>query len=288
MRFAGFIFFILSLSFFYSPLQAGQTYDNVMKNKIIRVGVLTDSIPNAFYNKQKNLVGFEIDLASAIAKQLGCTVKFVHLKKDDSRITKIKDGTIDMTISNLTHTRDRDEDIDFSFTYFLDGQRILAPKGKFNKIEDFIGKRIATVKGTTTEKNLKIILKELGIDNVDNIVISYSSDTQCFEALRNGRVSGWTADSGILIGFAGEYPGKFELVGELMSKEPVAIGLPEDDSNWRDAINFALQDIWKDGTFHHIYNKWYGADTPYFYPLTNQFGIWKDIYEGRRSSDLPI
>ncbi len=288
MRLAGFIFSVLSVFFLVSPLQAGKTYDKVMKNKMIRVGVLTDSIPNAFYNKQKNLVGFEIDLAAAIAKQLGCKLEFVHLKKDDSRISKILNGKIDLTISNLTHTRDRDKKIDFSVTYFLDGQRILAQKGKFKKIEDFIGKRIATVKGTTTEKNIKNILKELGVDNVDNIVIPYSSDTKCFEALRSGRVSGWTADTGILIGFAGEHPGKFELVGEMMSKEPVAVGLPENDSNWRDAINFALQDIWKEGTFHHIYNKWYGADTPYFYPLTNQFEVWKDIYDGRRSSDLPI
>ncbi len=288
MRIASFMFFIISLLFFSPSLYAGETYDRVMKDKVIKVGVTTDSIPNSFYNDQRELVGFEIDLATAIAQKLGCTLKLVPLKKDNSRVTKVKDGSIDLSIANMTHTRERDKEIDFSITYFLDGQKILARKGQYKTWENFLGKRIATVKGTTTEKNIKKMLKKIGDDNCENTVIPYESDAKCFEALKSGRVAGWTGDSSILLGYAGKYPNEYELVGDFMSKEPCAIGLQENDSPWRDLINFTLQDIWYDGTFHHIYNKWYGPDTPHFYPLTNQFEIWKDIYDEHGSSRLPM
>ncbi len=288
MRIVSLLVSIISLFLFSSALYAGETYNRVMKDKIVKVGVLTDSIPNSFYNDKKELVGFEIDLAAAIAKKLGCKLKLVPLKKDNSRVTKVKNGSIDLSIANMTHTRERDKEIDFSITYFLDGQRILAKKGKYKTWENFLGKRIATVKGTTTEENIKNMLRQIGDDNCDNTVIPYESDAKCFEALKSGRVAGWTGDSSILIGYAGKYPGEYEFVGGFMSKEPCAIGLQENDSAWRDIINFSLQDIWQDGTFHSIYNKWYGPDTPHSYPFTNQFEIWKDLYDPKSSSHLPI
>jgi polar amino acid transport system substrate-binding protein len=52
------------------------------------------------------------------------------------------------------------------------------------------------------------------------------------------------------------------------------MGLPEDDSDWRDAVNFALQDMWNDGTYMQIYNKWYGPDTPYYFPMTEKIEMW--------------
>jgi polar amino acid transport system substrate-binding protein len=50
--------------------------------------------------------------------------------------------------------------------------------------------------------------------------------------------------------------------------------LPEDDSDWRDLINFTLQDMWKDGTYMEIYTKWYGPDTPYHFPMTEEIEMW--------------
>ena len=72
MRIVSLLVSIISLFLFSSALYAGETYNRVMKDKIVKVGVLTDSIPNSFYNDKKELVGFEIDLAAAIAKKLGC------------------------------------------------------------------------------------------------------------------------------------------------------------------------------------------------------------------------
>ncbi len=252
---------------------AGPTYDRVMEDKVIRAGIMTDSIPGAFYNEDKEWVGFDVDIAEEIADRLGCDLERVSVN-NKTRIAFVQQGRIDMSVANMTHKRERDKSIDFSITYFFDGQKFLAKKGKFEDWEDFVGKKIATMQGTTSEINVKNLLQELGDPNYDKNVISYQKESECFQALQMGRVAAWSTDSTILLGYAAKEPGKYELVGDFFSNEPYGIGLPEDDSDWRDLINFTLQDMWKDGTYMEIYNKWYGPDTPYHFPMTEKIEVW--------------
>ncbi|MDZ7759727.1 MAG: ABC transporter substrate-binding protein [Desulfovermiculus sp.] len=252
---------------------AGPTYDRVMEEKVIRAGLMTDSIPGAFYNENKKWVGFDVDIAEEIADRLGCELERVSVN-NKTRIAFVQQGRIDMSVANMTHKRERDKSIDFSITYFFDGQKFLAKKGKYDDWEDFVGKKIATMQGTTSEINVKNLLKELGDPNYEQNVISYQKESECFQALQMGRVAAWSTDSTILLGYAAKEPGKYELVGDFFSDEPYGIGVPEDDSKWRDTINFTLQDMWKDGTYMKIYNKWYGQDTPYHFPMTEEIEVW--------------
>lgn len=261
------IMFSAQLSF------AGPTYDQVMEEGVVRVGIMTDSIPGAFYNDKNEWVGFDVDIAEEVAKRLGVDIERVAVT-NRTRITFVQQGRIDMSVANMTHTRERDRVIDFSITYFFDGQKILAPSGEFSDHNDFVGKKIATMQGTTSEINIKNLLKELGDPNYEQNVISFQKESEAFQALKLGRVAGWSTDSTILLGYAAQEPGNWELVGDFISDEPYGIGVPQDDSAWRDAINFALQDMWKDGTYMEIYNKWYGPDTPYYFPMTSKIEIW--------------
>ncbi|BCR05836.1 amino acid ABC transporter substrate-binding protein [Desulfuromonas versatilis] len=252
---------------------AGPTYDQVMKDKVVRAGIMTDSIPGAFYNDKKEWVGFDVDIAEEIAKRLGVKLERVPVT-NKTRIAFVQQGRIDMSVANMTHKRERDKSIDFSITYFFDGQKILSKKGQFKDHKDFVGKKIATMQGTTSELNVKNLLKELGDPDFEKNVISFQKESECFQALRMGRVAGWSTDSTILLGYAAQAPGEFELVGDFFSDEPYGIGLPENDSAWRDAVNFTLQDMWNDGTYKQIYDKWYGPETPYSFPLTRKVEMW--------------
>lgn len=253
--------------------QAGPTYDQVMKSKVLRVGTMTDSIPGAYYNEKKEWVGFDVDIADEIAKRNDLKVDRIPVT-NKTRIAFIQQGRIDISVANMTHKRERDKSIDFSITYFFDGQKMLAKKGQFKDLKDLVGKKVATMQGTTSEINVKNLLKELGDKDVDKNVISFQKESECFQALKMGRVAGWSTDSSILIGYAAQAPGEFELVGDFFSDEPYGIGLPEDDSKLRDMVNFTLQDMWLDGTYKKIYDKWYGPSTPYHFPLTKKIEIW--------------
>jgi polar amino acid transport system substrate-binding protein len=244
-----------------------------METKTIRCGLMTNSIPGAYFNEDGDWVGFDVDIAKEIADRLGCKLERVKVT-DKTRITFIQQGRIDMSVANMTHKRERDKSIDFSITYFYDGQKLLAKKGEFDEWKDFVGKKIATTQGTTSEINIKNLLKKLGDPNYEKNVISFQDYASAFNALKMGRVDAFTTDSTILLGYAAKQPGEYELVGDFFSDEPYGIGLPEDDSKWRDTINFTLQDMWKDGTYMEIYNKWYGPDTPYHFPMTEEIEVW--------------
>lgn len=252
---------------------AGPVWDNIEKTKVLRVGLMTDSIPGAFYNDKKEWVGMDVDVAEELAKRLGCTLERVAVN-NKTRIAFVQQGRIDVSIANMTHKRERDKSIDFSITYFFDGQKLLAKKGQFAKWEDFVGKKIATMQGTTSEINIKNLLKKLGDADADKNVISFQKESECYQALKMGRVAAWTTDSTILLGYAAQDAGQFELVGDFFSNEPYGMGLPEDESKLRDAVNFAIQDMWTDGTYMQIYNKWYGPDTPYAFPMTEEIEMW--------------
>lgn len=265
--------FALTAVFSASLAFAGPVYDRIMKEKVIRGGIMTDSIPGAYYNQQGEWVGFDVDMAEEIAKRLGCKLERVPVS-NKTRVAFVQQGRIDISVANMTHKRERDKSIDFSITYFFDGQKLMAKKGKYTKWEDFVGKKIATMQGTTSEINVKNLLKKLGDKDYEKNVISFQKESECFQALQMGRVAAWSTDSTILLGYSAKSPGNYELVGDFFSNEPYGIGLPENDSALRDAVNFAIQDIWQDGTYMKIYNKWYGSDTPYYFPMTEQIEMW--------------
>jgi polar amino acid transport system substrate-binding protein len=128
------------------------------------------------------------------------------------------------------------------------------------------------MQGTTSIVNAKAYLQKMGDANPD--VVGYQNEVEMFEALRSGRVQAISTDSTLLIALAAKEPGKYELVGEFISDEPYGVGLPQDDSAWRDAVNFAIQDIWKDGSYMKIYNKWFGPDSETPFPMTEKVEMW--------------
>ncbi|HPJ06998.1 MAG TPA: transporter substrate-binding domain-containing protein [Deltaproteobacteria bacterium] len=261
------------------PVFAGATYDKVAKSGVVRVGMMYNSIPAAYFNDKNEWVGFDVDIAEEVVRRIGASMgkdlKAERIKVNNkTRISFLTSDQIDMSVANMTHKRERDRTIDFSITYFFDGQKVLAKKGKFKALKDFKGKKLASMQGTTSEKNAMELLKKLGDPNATKNVISFQDEPSCFLALQQDKVAGWSTDSTILLGYAAKEPGKYELVGDFFSSEPYGIGVPQNDSDWRDAINFAIQDMWADGTYMKIYNKWYGPKTPYYFPLTEEIEMW--------------
>ena len=252
---------------------AGPTYDRVMSTKVLKAGITNQGIPAGFINDKNEWVGFDVDIATEIAKRLGCKLEKTVVN-NNTRVSYVQTNPpkVDMTLANMTHKRVRDEKIDFSITYFYDGQKFLAKKGAIKDIKDLAKVKVGSMQGTTSIINATEYLKKIG--NPNPKVIGYDGEIAMFEALRSGRVQAISTDATILLGYAAKTPGQFELVGDFISDEPYGIGLPQDDSAWRDIINFTLQDMWKDGTYKKIYMKWFGPDTPYNFPLTEKIEMW--------------
>ena len=181
----------VALAFFLltgANLFAGTTYDKVVKEGKVDVGLMYNSIPAAFFNERNEWVGFDIDMATEVVKRLGASMgKEISLNKvkvnNKTRISFLTSGRIDLSVANMTHKRERDKSIDFSIIYFFDGQKVMTKKGKYQSPEELVGKRVCAMQGTTSEKNLISLLKSLGDENAEKNVISFQTAPDCFLAL---------------------------------------------------------------------------------------------------------
>jgi len=69
-------------------------------------------------------------------------------------------------------------------------------------------------------------------------------------------------------------PEDYVIAGDFIAAEPYGLGLPENDSDFRDLVNRTLVDLWNTGEYLKIYNKWFGPKTNFYLPLTWKMEIW--------------
>ncbi len=235
-----------------SPAKAG-TLEKIKRKGYMTVGVKYDFKPFGFVNEKGEVVGFDIDLVRYIAKKLGFKVKLVQVTSK-TRIPMLENGNIDLAAASMTHKRKRDLPIDFTISYYFDGQAILARSDcKAKSYKDFAGKRVAAIQGATSGPNF---LKA----QPNAKVVYFQEYPQALMALMKGKVDAITTDYTWCATQAKDSHGKLKVVGEPFTSEPYGMGVRENDSDFRDAVNFAIQDAVLDGTYAKVYKKWFGKE----------------------------
>ena len=234
--------------------------DRVIAQKRVTIGVGYAAPPMNFMDKKGVWTGFDMDLAAAIARRLPGSVTPEFVKVDTTtRVVFLTTGRVDMTVSSMSHTRQREQAIDFAEPpYLWAGKQFYARKGRFKDHRDLVGKRIAVQQGSNAGVAAAQLLKSQG--DANPIIVSYPSDGEAFLALKQGKVDAFTQDNVIVLGVMGTEAKDFEAVGPVYSAGLYSIGVPSNDSKWRDAVSFALQDIIKDGTYDSIYEDWFGPE----------------------------
>jgi polar amino acid transport system substrate-binding protein len=237
---------------------------NIKTKGVLVAGVKDAVVPFGYVDEQsKQLVGFDVDICREIANKMGVKLELKPVTSA-TRIPQLSEGMVDIAACTMTRKIAREDVIDFSITYFMDGQKLLVKKGsKVKSVKDLAGKKVGTAKGSTSEINIKTAQPKC-------TVLSFEGYPEAFLALKQGKVAAATTDSVILIGLKGsdENPEKWDIVGDFFSKEPYGIGVRENESNLRDFVNKSLMEMWNDGTYKKIYDKWLGPQTKFYMPLT--------------------
>lgn len=250
-------------------------FDRVIKTGVVRIGLPYNLMPQGFLKPSGEWVGFEVDLASEMARHMNLKLEEVKINENTWK-QFLADGRIDAALCRIRHTRSLESTFDFSLAYFFDAPQILAAKGKFTSARQFKGHKIAAVQGSSEEKTAMRILGEAGDEAAEKNVVSYPDRTACFLALGKDKVSGWI-DSGItLLEYAARNPGRFDLIDASDTVEAVAVALPQDDSAWRDLVNFTIQDMAADGSLEEIYDRWFGQGSQHPFRFRRSIEIWPE------------
>lgn len=237
--------------------------DKVKKEGVVYVGTANNNPPMNYIDEDGNWTGFDVDLSNAIAEAMGVEIERVVVN-NKTRISYLANGTVDMVVSNLSHTRSRDEQIDFAEpAYLWTGKIAYAKRGMFNELTDLAGKKIAVDQGSNAYIAIQQAIEEAGGEEPE--IQSFQSNAECFLALKQGKVDAFTQDSVIIAGVAGKEGVDYEPISDIYSPGLYSIGVPINDSKWRDEVSFVLQDLMRNGTYDEIYEKWFGEDG--LYPL---------------------
>ncbi len=252
-----------------APVMAESTLDKVKARGKLIAGVKDTVPPFGFVDeKTGQLVGFECDLVAAVAKKLGVPVEFKPVTSQ-TRIPTLKEGNVDLLAATMTHTKSRDDEIDFSQTYFYDEQKLLVKKGSpIKSYKDLAGKKVGSAKGSTSEQNIVRVQPKV-------TVVSFENYPEAFLAMQQGKVEAVTTDSGILLGLkaSSDNPDDWEVLGtDFIAAEPYAMGVVENDSKWRDFINVALIELANSGEYDKLWAKWFTGK--FSMPLGKPIDTW--------------
>lgn len=244
--------------------QAPNTLARIKAAKTINVAYASDSLPFSFVGADKQPAGYSIDLCKRVIARIGQAVGVPDLKVNwlagstSERLQMVRTGKADLECANTTQTIARLANVDFSGLIFVDaGGVILRADSPANSIAELAGKKIAVLKGTTTEKRLNAIVAE-GLKGTE--IIAVTDVQEGLRMLDAGSVDAYAGDRIKLVGAAvqGSNAGKFVLLTEELSFEPYAMALPRGDSALRLEVNRALTQVYQSGDIETIFAQWLG------------------------------
>ncbi|WP_027623310.1 ABC transporter substrate-binding protein [Clostridium lundense] len=229
--------------------------ENIKESKKIVVGIEEGYPPMEFRDENRNLVGFDVDFAKEIGKRLGVTTEFTVVDFS-GLIMALNSKKFDIAIASISITDKRKESIDFSKPYIMGGQVLAIKKGNeaIKNVGDLQGKILACQLGTTGE-NVAGTIKGL------KSLKKYDKVTEAFQELSAKRVDAVIMDAQVGGYYISKKKGEYQIINEIISKEPMGIGYRKGDKEVREEIDKIIDSMEKDGTLSKLSIKWFGFDS---------------------------
>lgn len=214
-------------------------------------------------NGQNKVVGFDVDLATALSEELGFTYEIMNTQFS-SLIGGLQSKRVDFIISGMSPTEERKKSVDFTNGYFFPKIAIISLKGdkEYPTLKSLEGKKIATTFGTNYEKIAQGV-KGAELVSLENSVIAV-------QEVLSGRVEGAIVDGRHAVEFVKEQPKlTYHILSEKespASNSSFAIACQK-NSPLTEEFNKALVTLKENGKLSEIAKKWLGEEGESF--ITN-------------------
>lgn len=219
------------------------------------VGSSATYAPFAFENKDKQIVGFDIDIIDAIAKQQNLKLRIVNTPFT-SIFAALNNGDVDLVISGVTINDKRKQSFDFSAPYFDAHQLIAVPKSSTVKsLRDLTGKKVAVVSASTADD---VVSREMG--KTSSNIRRFESTPLIMSELVGGGVDAAIGDNGVIAYRASLAPELKTVDDPSFPKEYFGIVVRKGDKAMLDKLNAGLAAIRANGSYNVIYKKWFNRD----------------------------
>ena len=237
-------------------------WDAYVKNGEITIGFDNTFVPMGYEDEDGSNVGFDIDLANAVFKEYGITVKWQSINWD-MKETELNNGTIDLIWNGYSITDERSEKVLFTDPYMVNEQVLVTKKSSgitsFADMKDKVLGAQSGSSGYDAFTSHPEVLKDI-VSGGD--ATQYETFTQALIDLKNDRIDGLLIDK-VYANYYLEQEGEldnYNIISSEFDGEDFAVGARKADKTLVKKINQAFKKLYQDGTFQEISNKWFGED----------------------------
>ncbi|MEI8347185.1 MAG: ABC transporter substrate-binding protein/permease, partial [Pseudomonadota bacterium] len=221
------------------------------ENKNLRWGADAEGgAPYIFQDPQdpQKLIGFEVDLAQAIAQDLGMKAVFKQVAWDNL-IPALNRNDIDMAMNGLEITPERAQGVLFSIPYYVYTEQLVVKKeeSEIKTFPDLKGKKVGTLGGAISQR----MLEDLGGVNIK----VYTGQAEPYQDLALNRLDAVLMDLPIAAYYAKPNP-KLRYQGDTIGEGLYGIAFRKSDVGLRDRIDLSLAHLYQTGEIKRIYEKW--------------------------------
>jgi len=200
-------------------------------------------------NEKGEIIGFDVDIANAICKEIKATC---HFKGEafDSLITNLRSKRFDAVISAMDITEARAKQVSFSNAYYDSTASYVALKGKADLAS---AKTIGVQNGTTFQQYTAAETKQYNAK-------SYASLQDAILDLKNGRIDIIFGDTAVLSDMISKEP-EIQFVGEKVTNKKyfgngLGIAVNKSSKELLESLNKGLETVKANGEYQKIYDKW--------------------------------
>ena len=248
----------------------------------LAVGILNNQLPFGDFDADEVARGFEAELVRVLAARwLGDADAVQFLRHtEESGISALQTGQIDLLATHLPHTLRGDDEIDFSQTIYQDGIGLLVSSA--SGIDAFAALNGTSVAVPRDGVTAELFQRAAARQGLAVSVQTVESVDGALAGVAEGRYRAYADLRSELLILAYANPG-FLVLDERLTERPVALGLRQNDAPFRDLVNLTLQELAVDGSFATVYSGWFGTDRPY------ALDIWPGApYRSLRLSPRPV
>jgi polar amino acid transport system substrate-binding protein len=230
--------------------------DDIAKAGVIKIAVPQDFPPFGSVGPDLKPLGYDIDVAALIAREMGVKVEIVPVSSAN-RIPYLTTKKVDLVISSLGKNPDREKVIDFSSPYapFFNGV-FGSADAKVSKVEDLAGKSIGVTRGAIEDLELSKIAPPTAS------IKRYEDNNGTISAFLSGQVDVIATGNVVAAAILARNPPKKPEVKFLIKDSPCYVGLNKGEAKLLDKVNAIIAKAKKDGALGQISQKWLGAPLP--------------------------
>jgi polar amino acid transport system substrate-binding protein len=231
------------------------TLETIVKNKQLRVGFESGYMPFEMTNTNGKYMGFDVDMAKALAKSMG--VKYVPVNTAwDGIIPGLVTDKYDIIISGLTCNQERNLAINFSDSYIIVGQTILLNKKHKDTVKSYKDLNdpkyvIVSRLGTTGEQAAQRMIPRATYK-------SFEAEAEAAMEVIQGNADALIYDLPFCQVMQAQHGnGKTIFLNTPFTYEPLAMGIKKGDPDFLNFLNNFLRQYKYDGRYERSYNKWF-------------------------------